>query len=68
MGQSPTFLDFNPTTDQRVVDIKSKTDELIELVDKHANKNSGGQRRAALAKTHYENAAMWAVKACFSEE
>ena len=68
MAQSPTFADFNPTTDQRVVDIKSKTDELIELVKQHANDTSGGQRRMHLAITNYEQAAMWAVKSCFSED
>ena len=65
--QTPTFRDFNPTKDERVDEIKSKTDELIALVEGYKVEMAGeGQRRAALAITHYENAAMWAVKALFS--
>jgi hypothetical protein len=67
--QSPTFAEFNPTGDDRVARIKSKTDELIKLV-REFNGAGGAEasRRAALAVTAYEQGAMWAVKALFSED
>ena len=65
--QTPTFAAFNPTGDQRVAAIKEKTDELIELIEGYKVEMAGeGARRAALAITAYEQAAMWAVKALFS--
>jgi hypothetical protein len=64
--KTPTFADFNPTKDDRVRVIKEKTDELIAIVNESANDTPEGKRRAALARTNYEQAAMWAVKACFS--
>lgn len=66
MNESPTFADFNPSKDSRVDDIKARTDELIEIVRYAANDTPEGKRRAAIAITNYEQAAMWAVKACFS--
>jgi hypothetical protein len=67
--QSPTFRDFNPTGDDRVEEIKSRTDFLIAAV-RGFTQASGPetQRRAALAVTAYEEASMWAVKALFSED
>jgi hypothetical protein len=64
-GRSPTFKDFNPTKDDRVTDIKERTDDLIAAVRKHAEGSPEGQRRMSLAITNYEQAAMWAVKSCF---
>jgi hypothetical protein len=65
--KTPTFADFNPTNDERVAEIKAKTDELITLVNEYADSLNGhGKRRAALAVTNYEQAAMWAVKSLFS--
>jgi hypothetical protein len=65
--KTPTFADFNPTNDERVAAIKSKTDELIAYVKEEAEKmQPEGKRRAALAVTNYEQAAMWAVKSLFS--
>ena len=66
MTDTPTFQSFNPTKDSRVDEIKKATDDLILMVRKHANANPDGQRRMSLAVTNYEQAAMWAVKACFS--
>lgn len=66
MNDSPTFKSFNPTGDSRVDDIKRLTDELIQMVSEYAADSPQGKRRAALAATNYEQAAMWAVKACFS--
>lgn len=65
-NQSLTFKNFNPSKDSRVDDIKEATDDLIKMVDKYSNDTPEGRRRAALAKTNYEQAAMWAVKALFS--
>lgn len=67
--QSPTFSDFNPTKDDRVDWIKGNTDELIKYV-RNVSAASGpeGKRRAALAVTNFEQGAMWAVKALFSED
>jgi len=66
MNDTPIFQGFNPTKDPRVDDIKRRTDELIEIVREAANETAEGKRRAALAITNYEQAAMWAVKSCFS--
>jgi hypothetical protein len=66
--QSPTFVDFNPTSDERVTAIKTRTDELIEMIHSYEKDlTNAGMRRAALAITNYEQAAMWAVKALFSK-
>ena len=66
MSDTPTFQSFNPTGDSRVAEIKKATDDLIEMVNKYANDTPAAKRRAALAATNYEQAAMWAVKSCFS--
>ena len=66
MSDTPTFQSFNPTNDTRVAEIKKATDDLIELVRRHGNGTPEGARRIALAVTNYEQAAMWAVKSCFS--
>ena len=67
--QSPTFSEFNPTKDDRVDWIKGNTDELIRYVrNVSAPFGPAAQRRASLAITNYEQAAMWAVKALFSED
>ena len=50
---------FNPGGNDLVSEIKVKTAELIDLIETHKAKDS---RLAALAQTHYEDAAMWAVK------
>ena len=63
---SQTFKEFNPSKDSRVDDIKKATDDLIEMVRQYSNDTFEGRRRAAIAITNYEQAAMWAVKACFS--
>ena len=52
--RSPTFKDFNPTQDARVTDIKERVDDLIAAVRQHAEGSPEGQRRMALACTHFE--------------
>lgn len=66
MTDTPTFQSFNPTGDTRVADIKKATDDLIEMVNQHSNDSPAAKRRAAIAVTNYEQAAMWAVKSLFS--
>jgi hypothetical protein len=65
---TPTFAHFNPTDNPDVQNIKQRTDELIEICHSlaRASDKPEAKRRAALAATHYENAAMWAVKSLFS--
>jgi hypothetical protein len=67
--QSPTFKDFNPTNDPRVAKIKHSVDELIKMV-RTMTGTSGpeSKRRASIAVTNFEQGAMWAVKALFSED
>jgi hypothetical protein len=65
---SPTFVHFNPTNNPDVQNIKQRTDELIEICHslQRASDDPESKRRAALAITNYEQAAMWAVKSLFS--
>ena len=62
--QSKTFRNFNPTGNEHVTAIKTKTDELIDYVQTHGR----DPRRVALAITNFEQAAMWAVKSLFSDK
>jgi hypothetical protein len=59
---------FNPSADSTVDKIKRYTADLIDLVEELRNLHGGvlnteQQRLVSLAQTHYEDAAMWAVKA-----
>jgi hypothetical protein len=58
-------VSFNPSGDEKVNEIKSKTADLIDLCE---TLKSVDARLAALAQTHYEDAAMWAVKAATTPE
>jgi hypothetical protein len=60
LGEDRVRTKFNPSADGVVDKIKQKTAELIDLCETIKNKD---QRLIALAQTHYEDAAMWAVKA-----
>ncbi len=59
IGEKRVRTDFNVTNDDMVTKIKQKSAELINIVEEIKAKD---QRLAALAQTHYEDAAMWAVK------
>lgn len=59
IGEIRVRTEFNPSNDDVVSQIKQKTAELINLVDSHGHLD---MRLDALAKTSYEEAAMWAVK------
>jgi len=65
LGQKRVRAAFNPSNDSIVDLIKEKAADLIDLCDSHmAGSTSGEERRLwALAMTHIEDAAMWAVKA-----
>jgi hypothetical protein len=64
LGEDRVRTKFNPSADTLVDKIKQKTAELIDLCnaenDKHSDHEKG--RCLSLAMTHYEDAAMWAVK------
>jgi hypothetical protein len=71
LGESRVRMQFNPSTNPTVDEIKQKTAELIDLCEsmKERPPSAGAPddreflRLLALAQTHYEDAAMWAVKA-----
>lgn len=57
-----TIPSFNPTKDERVDFIKSRTEELLQYLQKLPDVDG---RCVAIALTGYEQAAMWAVKSLF---
>lgn len=59
LGQSRVRASFNPSKDSLVDKIKQLSADLIDLCEQHKDADP---RLAALAQTHYEDAAMWAVK------
>lgn len=59
LGQSRVRISFNPSSDNLVDKVKSLSAGLIDLCEEHKDLDP---RLAALAQTHYEDAAMWAVK------
>jgi hypothetical protein len=65
LGSDRVREGFNPSNDNLVDKIKRYTADLIDLCnaenDKHDDPEKG--RLLSLAMTHYEDAAMWAVKA-----
>lgn len=65
LGASRVRESFNPGGDDLVDKIKRHTADLIDLCheqnDRHDDPEEG--RLWSLAMTHYEDAAMWAVKA-----
>lgn len=66
IGEDRVRIKFNPGGDNLVDEIKQKSAELINLCEEIRHAGHGGpekDRLLALAQTHYEDAAMWAVKA-----
>lgn len=63
-GEKAVRLDFNPSQEGVVYDIKRHTAALIDLVEKLRGRDP---RLVSLAQTAYEEAAMWAVKAATAE-
>lgn len=69
LGERRVRIGFNPSQEGIVFDIKRHTASLIDLVEKIKGNHPGSPevaRLIALAQTHYEDAAMWAVKAATS--
>jgi hypothetical protein len=60
IGEDRVRTKFNPSADSVVDQIKQKSAELIDICETLKLKDA---RLASLAQTHYEDAAMWAVKA-----
>lgn len=76
LGQKRVKADFNPAKNDLVDQIKNKAAELIDLLEQmrgektetHQYKVSGEKLRLiSLAQTEFENGAMWAVKANFTD-
>jgi hypothetical protein len=68
MGETRVRTSFNPSNNSLVDQIKQKSAELINLCQTIPRQEGTGKdadiaRLVALAQTHYEDAAMWAVKA-----
>lgn len=64
LGEYKVGISFNPGNNAMVDKIKHAAADLIDLVNGIASNNSSEvQRLKALAMTHIEDAAMWAVKA-----
>lgn len=70
LGEDRVRVKFNPSDNSLVSQIKQKSAELIDLCQERKTRVSdipaspGEEARLwALAQTHYEDAAMWAVKA-----
>jgi hypothetical protein len=65
IGEDRVRVKFNPSANSLVDQIKQRTAELIDVCarmqDQHDDPEQG--RLWSLAMTHYEDAAMWAVKA-----
>jgi hypothetical protein len=60
--EASTLPKFNPSNNEVVDVIKSKTEELFEYIRENVPDN----RCRSIAITNYEQAAMWAVKANFT--
>jgi len=68
LGEERVRIGFNPTGNQTVEVIKTRTAALIDLCEElREDASDEAQRLLSLAQTHYEDAAMWAVKAATAE-
>lgn len=72
-GEYRVGISFNPSGDDLVGQIKRQAADLIDLIDTvplpyHADHRAEVARLRALAQTHVEDAAMWAVKAATKKE
>ncbi len=68
IGEDRVRIKFNPSDNSLVSQIKQQTAKLIDLCDQAEVDAVGGEKKRLwkLAETHYEDAAMWAVKAATS--
>lgn len=67
VGEKRVRVDFNPSQEGIVYDIKRHSAAIIDLVDKIPDVGAESARLKALAMTCYETGAMWAVKAATAE-
>ncbi len=65
VGEDRVRVTFNPSAIGIVDLIKQKTAELIDMCE---TLKPNDARLVALAQTHYEDAAMWAVKAATTKK
>jgi hypothetical protein len=65
LGEARVRSNFNPGAHRAVEEIKKRAAECIDWVETH---KSLDPRLAALAQTHFEDAAMWAVKLVTTEK
>jgi len=70
LGEKRTRIEFNPSNEDYVFQLKTKGAELIDLINEAANKPSWDdetlgewKRLKALAMTEIESGTSWAVKA-----
>lgn len=65
LGASRVRESFNPSSNTMVDKIKRHTADLIDLCNDESQKATDGEEKRlwSLAMTHFEDAAMWAVKA-----
>jgi hypothetical protein len=63
LGEKRVRVEFNPSKQGNVDQLKQKSAELIDLVEQLRGADQEQNRLIALAQTKYEEAAMYAVKA-----
>ena len=70
LGAARVREGFNPSGNELVNKIKRYTADLIDLCQEHRHDDTTAEesRLWAIAMTHYEDAAMWAVKAATAEK
>ncbi len=67
-GEYRVGINFNPSGDDTVGRIKRLASDMIDVIDAIPDKNEPEiWRLKALAQSHIEGAAMWAVKAATKE-
>ena len=64
-GQKAVGLNFNPSNDDKVGQVKQKFAEAIDLINDLSNSTESGEvkRQCSVAITETQTAQMWAVKA-----
>jgi hypothetical protein len=68
IGEDRVRIKFNPSANDTVSTMKRKTAELIDMcADMQLHASPEVKRLLSLAMTHYETAAMYAVKGATSE-
>lgn len=69
LGQKRVKAEFNLSKNEIVDQIKNKAAELIDLTEQLRVEGISGERHRliSIAQTEAETAAMYAVKACFTE-